>query len=626
MPLSPVKISPGIGSFKSTTKPSYQAAQLSSVTSENLQKRLHHLNRIIQGKHANLSKKKEEASFTPLTWDYSSLKPQETVQLKIPPRFKIRFQPPPGWPTESSAAIQFHSLIPGEEPLQFFLPDSKDEWRLYFGRSSSQCQIVLDDPSLSVSRLHGCLEFFIDDNGIPCLFVHRVRANPILINGSRILPNQPQEILSGDVITFVHQELTYVIQVTGIPNMPTRPLRVSPKLPEKLKDAVIKYKNLDLDKTTQIESNGLSYFLSSHNTQSAYVLRDKPLRVQKRPIKLLPGDMIVTRGQLTRFGMPSLPHQHPRSEYYQISLKDLPKAVPLGPPGNFRKNLPETGARAEVWLARSGKKYKGTISYWKHKQTKDLMIVLRDENKRNIWVFGWYEILTIRRYGHRINKYINVGYPQYQDMWDNSSGINDDGRMRVLVDYSDPILVNFLESHFLNFYSQIKHKTNEPSYVAKRMMKIVGQNVQRDYSRQTKRTHQRLYSLGEFVHGKAACNEMAQLLWSAYAFVGIYSKMEKGFLPQGPATTSGRHGWNRIRDGRVGIVIADPTLDLFLHPGDKFYDFYHDDHTPFAQDERATFDENTQRFEEPKYDNFSDVLRYGGRPEEHWSWQQLEQF
>lgn len=144
-------------------------------------------------------------------------------------------------------------------------------------------------------------------------------------------------------------------------------------------------------------------------------------------------------------------------------------------------------------------------------------------------------------------QFIRTRNPQYVHRSINESL---DGRM-FLVDFTNPKLISFLERGAGPIRDALNRGRITPQDAAVKAYEFVRDNVRYNHARAGWRGE--LHNLGEFTDG-AVCNGQAQLLQIMLQYLGLESRMVKGYF-----ASAGRHAWVHVTDPRTGQMILDPA-------------------------------------------------------------------
>ena len=239
----------------------------------------------------------------------------------------------------------------------------------------------------------------------------------------------------------------------------------------------------------------------------------------------------------------------------------------------------------EIFVANSKEKYVGSVE---NLDETSVWIVDKEDNNFRFEIKDLLTVRTRRPDSDLTSRYNRVANPQFPDKSVNESGVMGGGMM-VLVDYSDPKLVSFLETHIEPIRQRLLSDQMTETDATKDVWKVVSELVAYDQRRLVTGAKNKLYSLSEFLE-KSVCNERGMLEQIAYQYLGIQSQFKKG---RGWYEGS-RHAWVEVYPkNSTGeceeSIIADPQMkDLINEKEVKDTEFYKDDGTPFAKQAVST--------------------------------------
>ncbi len=345
-------------------------------------------------------------------------------------------------------------------------------------------------------------------------------------------------------------------------------------------------------------SPGGHYWLSDAGSlNGTMIYRDDVLYGGRQEIPVNPHvNVSLCDGDIIRMGRAYFRWSLQQGQPYLINVKGVDQAasvrlmsersVPLVAEQPLLERLQAMqGEVVELFTVGDKEKLVGRVDHIDG-QGKGAVVHLRDN--------GWSQsvalsdILTVRgRAEPLVTDYIhpNVAHPQFQDRSINISGTDGSGKV-VLVDFADPRLTHFLETHMRPIRHSLAAQTLSERQAAEAAWRIVRDYVPYDRARLYMSLPNQMYRLGDFIE-RGVCNERGMLLQVAYQFIGLNSRMEKGpFM-------GGRHAWTRAHvsdeHGQAFELILDPQRDSVIDVNrDDFAVFYNDDSSPFAQLKAAT--------------------------------------
>ncbi|MBI4410987.1 MAG: transglutaminase domain-containing protein [Deltaproteobacteria bacterium] len=232
----------------------------------------------------------------------------------------------------------------------------------------------------------------------------------------------------------------------------------------------------------------------------------------------------------------------------------------------------------ELWIAGDKTKYAGKLEFFMDTGGTNKVRVI-DERTGREKIVPLDSVVGYRPRGEDLTaQFSRVADPQFPDKSVNKSGLGGEGQW-VLVDFSDPKLVTFLQRQMDPIYADLQSGRITPEEAATRAREVISREVRFD---EFGDTPDNLVNLAEFLD-QGVCNEMAMLLQVSLQYLGIGSRMRKGNFGEG-----GRHAWVELDRPGAKPLILDPAKQWTVDPTkpdmEELYSLYHVDRkTPFDQ-------------------------------------------